>query len=100
MRSQFDGKRVTVVDDLLTFSERARAGESSMAGSPGGASLSFTDHVLRLMERVEHRIATAPAKRDAAFRLRYDAYRRIGFLPVPTATSFMTRATTMRPTPG
>jgi hypothetical protein len=52
------------------------------------------------MERVEHRIATAPAKRDAAFRLRYDGYRRIGFLPVPTATSFMTRAPTMRPTSG
>jgi hypothetical protein len=51
-----------------------------MAGSTGGASLSFADRVLRLMERVEHRIATAPAERDAAFRLRYDAYRRIGFL--------------------
>jgi len=32
------------------------------------------------MERVQHRIATAPAERDAAFRLRYDAYRKIGFL--------------------
>jgi hypothetical protein len=54
-----------------------------MAWSPGGASLSFADRVLRLMERVEHRIATAPAERDAAFRLRFDAYRRIGFLARP-----------------
>jgi hypothetical protein len=51
-----------------------------MDGSPDGASLSFADRVLRLMERVEHRIANAPAEREEAFRLRYDAYRRIGFL--------------------
>jgi hypothetical protein len=54
-----------------------------MDESLGGASLSFADRVLRLLERVEHRIATAPAERDAAFRLRYDAYRRIGFLARP-----------------
>jgi hypothetical protein len=54
-----------------------------MDESLGGASLSFADRVLRLLQRVEHRIATAPAERDAAFRLRYDAYRRIGFLARP-----------------
>jgi len=51
-----------------------------MDESLGGASLSFADRVLRLLERVEHRIAAAPAERDAAFRLRCEAYRRIGFL--------------------
>jgi hypothetical protein len=51
-----------------------------MDESSGGATLSFADRVLRLLERVEHRIARAPAEREAAYRLRYDAYSRIGFL--------------------
>jgi hypothetical protein len=102
--------RLTVVKDLLTFSEGARAGESSMDESLGGASLSFADRVLRelgcrlaggqfggkdvakdletrLLERVEHRIAAAPAERDAAFRLRCEAYRgRTAFSSAPTLT--------------
>ena len=32
------------------------------------------------MERVEHRVATAPAEREAAFKLRFEAYQNIGFL--------------------
>ena len=54
-----------------------------MDESFGGASLSFADRVLCLLERVEHRVATTPTEREAAFRLRYDAYRRIGFLARP-----------------
>jgi hypothetical protein len=46
----------------------------------GGGSRSFSDRVLRLLERVEHRVATAPAEREAAFRLRFEAYQKIGFL--------------------
>jgi hypothetical protein len=54
--------------------------ESSMGGATGGAPLSFSDRVLRLLERVEHRVATAPADREAAFQLRFEAYQKIGFL--------------------
>ena len=46
----------------------------------GGAPASFSDRVLRLLERVEHRVAKTPAEREAAFRLRSEAYQRIGFL--------------------
>jgi hypothetical protein len=39
-----------------------------------------SERVFRFLERVEHRVATSPEEREAAFRLRYDAYTRIGFL--------------------
>jgi hypothetical protein len=58
----------------------ATVGESSMDGATESAPQSFSDRVLRLLERVEHRVATAPADREAAFRLRFEAYQRIGFL--------------------
>jgi hypothetical protein len=58
----------------------AMVGNRSMDGAIGGAPESFSDRVLRLLERVEHRVATAPAEREAAFRLRFEAYRKIGFL--------------------
>ncbi len=54
--------------------------ESSMDGASGGAPQSFSDRVLRLLEKVKHRVATAPADREAAFRLRFEAYQKIGFL--------------------
>jgi N-acyl amino acid synthase FeeM len=54
--------------------------ESSMGGAIGGAPQSFSDRVLRLLERVKHRVATEPADREAAFRLRFEAYQKIGFL--------------------
>jgi hypothetical protein len=40
----------------------------------------FSDRVLRLMENVEHRIATTDNERDAVFRLRYEAYVRNGLM--------------------
>jgi len=46
----------------------------------GGAPRSFSDRVLRLLERVEHRVAKAPAEREAAFRLRSEAYQKNGVL--------------------
>jgi N-acyl amino acid synthase FeeM len=58
----------------------AMVDESSMNLATGGASRSFSDRVLRLLERVEHRVATEPAEREVAFRLRFDAYQKIGFL--------------------
>jgi hypothetical protein len=51
--------------------------ESSVTG---GASRLFSDRVMRLLERVEHRAATAPSEREAAFKLRFEAYHKIGFL--------------------
>ena len=54
--------------------------ESSMSGATGGAPRSFSDRVLRLLEKVEHRIAVTPAAREAAFRLRFDAYHKSGIL--------------------
>jgi hypothetical protein len=54
--------------------------ESSMDGTNVSGSQSFSDRVLRLREKVEHRVATNPADREAAFRLRFEAYQKIGFL--------------------
>jgi hypothetical protein len=44
------------------------------------APTTFSNHVCKFLERVEHRVASNPTEREAAFRLRYDAYRRVGFL--------------------
>ena len=41
-------------------------------------ALGFSDQVLRFLERVEHRVARSPWEREAAFRLRFEAYDRIG----------------------
>jgi hypothetical protein len=41
-----------------------------------GALPGFSDRVLRFLERVEHRIARTDCEREAAFRLRHDAYVR------------------------
>lgn len=71
--------------------------ESSVTG---GGSRSFSDRVLRLLERVEHRVATAPAEREAAFRLRFEAYQKIDSCGATMATGFTIRGTTTRPTPG
>lgn len=45
-----------------------------------GGIPSFADHVFRLLERVEHRVAMSSSDREAAYRLRCEAYRTIGFL--------------------
>ena len=48
-----------------------------------GALPGFSDRVLRFLERVEHRIARTDSEREAAFRLRYDAYVRNGLMERP-----------------
>jgi hypothetical protein len=40
----------------------------------------FSDRVLRLLERVEHRCAYTRAEKEAAYRLRYEAYIRQGLI--------------------
>lgn len=58
----------------------ATVDERVMDGAPASAPQSFSDRVLRLLERVEHRVAKTPAEREDAFRLRFEAYQKIGFL--------------------
>jgi hypothetical protein len=58
----------------------AKVDEGSMSGAPETGPRSFSDRVLRLLERVTHRVATTADDREAAFRLRFDAYQKIGFL--------------------
>jgi hypothetical protein len=48
----------------------------SMNSATGGAPTSFSDRVLRFLERIEHRIARTDGEREAAFQLRHDAYVR------------------------
>jgi hypothetical protein len=48
----------------------------SMSSATGGSPTSFSDRVLRFLERVEHRIARTDFERETAFQLRYDAYVR------------------------
>lgn len=40
----------------------------------------FSERVLRFLERVEYRVATTPADKEAVYRLRYDAYIRNGLI--------------------
>jgi hypothetical protein len=47
-----------------------------MSSAADGAPSSFSDRVLRFLERVEHRIARTDCERAAAFQLRHDAYVR------------------------
>ncbi len=42
--------------------------------------LSFADQTLRFLERIVHRVATTPSEREAAFRLRSEAYQKAGIL--------------------
>jgi hypothetical protein len=49
-----------------------------MGRATDGAPASFSDRVQRLLKRVEHRVAAAPDEREAAFRLRFDAYQKNG----------------------
>jgi hypothetical protein len=51
-----------------------------MGAQTAEATSRFSDRLLRFLERVEHRVAKAPADREAVFRLRYDAYLRNGLL--------------------
>jgi hypothetical protein len=54
--------------------------EGTMSGAPETSPRSFSERVLRLLERVRHRVAKTAADREAAFRLRFEAYQKIGFL--------------------
>ena len=45
-----------------------------------GHSLRFADRVARILERVQHRPAISQADREAAYRLRYEAYLRQNLL--------------------
>lgn len=55
------------------------AGSKNMK-TADGAVAGFSDRVSNFMERVEHRIAKTDCDREAAFRLRHDAYVRNGLM--------------------
>jgi hypothetical protein len=55
-------------------------GKEFMGAAISGAPTTFSDRVLKFLERVEHRVASNQIEREAAFRLRYDAYRSGGLL--------------------
>jgi hypothetical protein len=40
----------------------------------------FSERILRLLERVEHRSARTPSEKEAVYRLRYEAYIRNGLI--------------------
>ncbi len=56
------------------------AGVRVMSVQASGHSLRFADRVARILERVEHRPAISQADREAAYRLRYEAYLRQNLL--------------------
>jgi hypothetical protein len=58
----------------------AMVDEGSMDDTNISASGSFSNRVLRLLEKVEHRVATKTEDREAAYRLRFEAYQKVGFL--------------------
>jgi N-acyl amino acid synthase FeeM len=51
-----------------------------MVAGVGGTASRFSDRVLRLLERVEHRCAVTSAEKEAVYRLRYEAYIREGLI--------------------
>jgi hypothetical protein len=46
----------------------------------GSTTSRFSDRVLRLLERVEHRCADTRSEKEAVYRLRYEAYIRKGLI--------------------
>jgi hypothetical protein len=46
----------------------------------GGAASRFSDRVLRLLERVEHRCVRTQTEKEAVYKLRYEAYIRQGLI--------------------
>jgi hypothetical protein len=51
-----------------------------MNGHSGNSPSPFSERVLRLLERVEHRAARTESEKDAVYRLRYRAYRRENYI--------------------
>jgi hypothetical protein len=47
-----------------------------MDAGVGGTTSRFSDRVLRLLERVEHRCAETHSEKEAVYKLRYEAYIR------------------------
>src|SRR5216684_2298947 len=51
-----------------------------MDAGVSGTTSRFSDRVLRLLERVEHRCAHTEAEKEMVYRLRYEAYIRKGLI--------------------
>jgi hypothetical protein len=61
---------------FVNLLENGNANGGSMSSPTNGGPTSFSDRVLRFLERVEHRIARTDGEREAAYQLRHDAYVR------------------------
>src|SRR5215469_13439686 len=55
---------------------------------PAGPTPDLSDRVLRLLERVDFRVADTPEERDVIFRLRYAAYFREGAIAADRSERF------------
>jgi hypothetical protein len=51
-----------------------------MSGQDADFTSRFSERILRLLQRVEHRVAKTPGEKEAVFRLRYEAYIRNGLI--------------------
>ena len=56
------------------------SGGFSMDAAGSGTISRFSDRVLRLLERCEHRCAKTFSEKEAVYRLRYEAYAREGLI--------------------
>jgi hypothetical protein len=56
------------------------AGVRVMYVQASGHAQRFADRVAEMLDRVEHRLAVCQADREAAYRLRYEAYLRQNLL--------------------
>jgi hypothetical protein len=60
----------------------------AFAPEPAGPALSLSDRVMKLLERVDFRLADTSEEREAIFRLRYWAYLRAGAIPSDPSERF------------
>lgn len=51
-----------------------------MSGQDADVTSRFSERILRLLQRVEHRVAKTPDEKEAVYRLRYEAYIRNGLI--------------------
>ena len=68
----------------------AEATRSNVSDHSGGES-SFSDRIARLSDRIDYRLADSDERRDAIFRLRYQAYIRDGTISPNASRTFSDR---------
>ena len=69
---------------VAAFSPQSRAAFPDHSGSES----SFPDRVAQLLDRIDYRLADSDQRREAIFRLRYQAYLRDGGIPPNPSRTF------------